>query len=159
MTNGYVSSLDGMQRIDNFNQVVGSLHLPAGKYIIFGKANAFALKFNGTMDLSQGFECRLLSGGEEDRCLLNLWPESSDGGNWGSVSLNIGVTLPNDGKVEMLCSCLLSGDILLFNVVISAIQVEALFTSSEKPVTQPESKFRQLSNSILLKDTIQSLAK
>ena len=159
MTNGYVFRIDEMQRINNVNQVVGRLHLPAGRYIIFGKANAAALKLNGTIDINTGFECRLVAESEEDKCLLNLWPEGSDGGNWGSFSLNIGVTLQNDGKVEMLCTPGISGDILFFNVVISAIQVEAIFADKEKQVPQHENKFRQVANAIYLTDITKSLAK
>lgn len=154
MANGYLFRIDEKQKITGARQVVGRLHLPAGKYIVFGKANAAALKLNGTIDINRGFECKLQGGGEEDSVLLNLWPEGSDGGNWGVVALNIAVTLAGDGKIEMICTSGIPGCILLFNLVISAIQVDAVFTDKENQVPQHENIFGRLSDAVLHADII-----
>jgi hypothetical protein len=152
MANGYLFRVDEMQKITGANQVVGRLHLPPGKYIIFGKANAAALKLNGSININQALECRITGGGEEDSILLNLWSEGSDGGNWGTIALNMSVTLETSGKIEMLCTPGIPGDILLFNVVISAIQVDNISVDKEKQVPQHENVFGRISDAVIYAD-------
>lgn len=126
MSDAYLIQIDELQKITKSKQVVAALNLPAGSYLIFGKANAAALKLNGTIDFNQGFECKLVCGTVEDRCMENLYSNGSNGGNWGSIALNVGVTLESDGRVEMQCTPGNPGCILFFDVVISAIKVENL---------------------------------
>ncbi|QJW91183.1 hypothetical protein HNV11_18275 [Spirosoma taeanense] len=133
MPEAFVVNIPKKQEINNASQLVARLDLPAGSYVIFGKANAAALKLNGTIDFPQGFECKLISESTEDACLLNLCSDGFKGGNWGTVALNIGVNLPSGGKVEMRCTPGNPGDILLFNVVVSAIPVEPLTIINADP--------------------------
>jgi hypothetical protein len=75
------------------------------------------------------------SGTVEDKVMLNLW---SDGfrGNWGVIALNIGVKF-DGGIVELKCSPGNPGCILVFDVALSAIQVDELQISEEdhQPIT------------------------
>ncbi|WP_428662701.1 hypothetical protein [Runella sp.] len=126
MSDAYLIQISELQKITTSKQVVAALNLPAGKYLIFGKANAAAMKLNGTIDFNQPFGCTLVCGTTEDKCGGNLYSNASEGGNWGTVALNIGVTLEADGRVEMQCTPGNPGCILFFEVVISAIKVENL---------------------------------
>src|SRR5436190_5296594 len=109
------------QTINGVDQVIGRLVLPAGNYIIVGKASVAALKLNGTIDFNQALEAKLKVGTQEDKLMLNLWSDGFQGGNWGTVALNIGVQF-DGGAAELVCTAGIPGCILVFDVSISAIQ-------------------------------------
>ncbi len=126
MTDAHLVHIKEMQLIHSPNQLVASLNLPAGSYLIFGKATAAARQLKGLEKFAQGFDCKLICNGVEDLCRENMNPNSSDGGNWCTIALNLGVTLENEGKVEMKVTSGLTDGILFFDVVISAIKIDNL---------------------------------
>ena len=133
MSKGFFYKWSDRQTVSKVDQVIGRLALPSGNYIIIGEASVAATKLNCTMDFNQSLECRLQAGTVEDKVMLNLW---SDGfrGNWGVIALNIGVKF-DGGIVELKCSPGNPGCILVFDVALSAIQVDELQISEEDPST------------------------
>ena len=126
MTDAHLVNIKEMQLIHTANQLVASLSLPAGSYLIFGKANAAARQLKGLEKFAQGFECKLICNGVEDKCMENMHSDGFDGGNWCTVTLNLGVTLENESKVEMKVTSGLTDGVLFFDVVISAIKIQII---------------------------------
>jgi hypothetical protein len=131
MSKGFFYKWSDKQTVNRVDQVIGRLALPSGNYIILGEASVAATKLNGTVDFNQSLECRLKAGTVEDKVMLNLW---SDGfrGNWGVIALNIGVKF-DGGTAELTCTAGNPGCILVFDVAVSAIQVDELQISEEDP--------------------------
>ncbi|GAB4017107.1 hypothetical protein [Spirosoma koreense] len=140
MSDAFVINIPDKQTLNNAAQLMARLSLPAGSYVIIGKAQAAALKLNGTIDFNQPFESKLICQGVEDSCLLNLYSDSTHGGNWGTFTLTIGVDLQQAGEVEIRCTPGNPGCILLFNVVISAIRVENMKVINAGPPAQDSDK-------------------
>jgi hypothetical protein len=126
MTDAHLVNIKDMQLIHSANQLVASLNLPAGSYLIFGKANAAARQLKGLEKFAQGFECKLSCNGVEDKCMENMHSEGFGGGNWCTIALNLGVILESEGKVEMKVTTGLTDGVLFFDVVISAIKIDNL---------------------------------
>src|SRR5258705_6321447 len=122
------------QTVNNVGQVIGRLTLPSGNYIIVGEASVAVTKLNGTIDFNQPLECKLKAGTVEDKVMLNLWSDGFQGGNWGVIALNIRVKF-DGGIAELTCTPGNPGCILVFDVALSAIQVDQLEISEEDPST------------------------
>ncbi|ULQ52124.1 hypothetical protein [Flavihumibacter fluvii] len=144
MSQGFYVAVKDMQRIEHADQPIGRLQVPAGQYLIFGKANVAGLKLNETTPFPQALEAKLLAGGQEDKLLLSL-NTNGDGGNWGTIALNIAVTLDAAGTINMTCTAGIPGDILIFEVAISAIQVDQLQAGiSGPPAIERKNQFSSL---------------
>jgi hypothetical protein len=134
MSQGFYVAVKDMQRIEHVDQPIGQLQVPAGLYLIFGKASVAGLKLNGVTPFPQALEAKLLAGGQEDKLLLSL-NTNGDGGNWGTIALNIAVKLDVAATINMTCTAGIPGDILVFDVAISAIQVDQLQAGISGPPT------------------------
>jgi hypothetical protein len=118
------------QTVYKVGQVVGRLALPSGNYIIAGEASIVATKLDGAIDFNQPLECKLKAGTVEDKVTLNLWSDGFQGGNWGVIALNIRVKF-DGGITELTCTPGNPGRILVFDVALSAIQVDQFEISEE----------------------------
>ena len=143
MTEAHIIQVKELQRVHTANHLVGELFLPAGQYLVFGKATTAARRIDGLEKLPVGFECKLVGGGAEDKCMENLHMDGFDGGNWATIALNIGVTFESDGKIEMRVTPGLTDSILFMDVTISAIKIENLQARVVPPPT--ESDYRVIS--------------
>jgi hypothetical protein len=65
--------------------------------------------------------------------MLNLWSDGFQGGDWGVIALNIRVKF-DGGTAELACTPGNPGCILVFDVALSAIQVDQLEISEEAPI-------------------------
>jgi hypothetical protein len=115
------------QTIDNVDQVIGRLALPSGNYIIIGEASVAPTKLNGIIDLNQSIECKLKAGAVEDKIKLNLW---GYGLTSSIIALNIGVRF-DGGIAELTCTPGIPGNVSVFDIALSAIQVEELQPGEE----------------------------
>jgi hypothetical protein len=115
------------QTIDNVDQVIGRLALPAGNYIIIGEASVAPTELNGIIDLNQSIECKLKAGEVEDKIKMNLW---GYGLTSSIIALNIGVSF-NGGIAELTCTSAIPGNVSVFDIALSAIQVDELQPGEE----------------------------
>jgi hypothetical protein len=115
------------QTIDNVDQVIGRLALPSGNYIIIGEASVAPTKLNGIIDLNQSIECKLKAGVVEDKIKLNLW---GYGLTESIIALNIGVRF-DGGIAELTCTPGIPGNVSVFDIALSAIQVDELQPGEE----------------------------
>src|SRR4051812_33266725 len=118
------------QTVNKVDQVVGRLRLPSGNYIIVGEASIVAVKSDGAIDFDQPLEFKLKAGTVEDKVTLNLWSDGFQGGNCGVIALNIRVKF-DGGIIELMCTPGNPGHILVFDVSLSAIQVDQFEISEQ----------------------------
>jgi hypothetical protein len=137
MSKGFFYKRSDKQTVNNVDQVIGRLALPSGNYIIIGEASVAATKLSGIIDFDQPLVCTLKAGAIEDKVMLNLWRDGFQGGNWGVIALTIRVKF-DGGITELTCSPGNPGCILVFDVALSAIQVDEL-QASEDPSTHHKS--------------------
>ena len=127
MSKAFYYKSSNNQTIDNVDQVIGRLALPPGNYIIIGEGSVAPTKLNGIIDLNQSIECKLKAGSVEDKVKLNLWGYglTSD-----IIALNIGVTF-DGGIAELTCTSGSPGSASVFDIALSAIQVDELQPGEE----------------------------
>lgn len=134
MSKGFFYKWSDKQPVNNVNQVIGRLSLPPGNYIITGEASLTATKLNGAVDFDQPLECKLKAGTAEDKVMLSLWRDGFQGGDWGAIALNMNVMF-DGGVTELTCTPGNPGCILVFDVALSAIQINELQVSEEDAST------------------------
>jgi len=122
MSKAFYYKWSDRQTIDNVDQVIGRLVLPSGHYIIIGEASVTPTKLNGILDLDQSIECKLKAGPAEDKVKLNLW---GYGLTSSIIALNIDVRF-NGGIAELTCTPGTPGSVSIFDIALSAIQVDEL---------------------------------
>jgi hypothetical protein len=127
MSKAFYYKSSNRQTIDNVDQVIGRLALPPGNYIIIGEGSVAPTKLNGIIDLNQAIECKLKAGSVEDKIKLNLWGYglTSD-----IIALNIGVRF-DGGIAELTCTSGNPGSASVFDIALSAIQVDELQPGEE----------------------------
>jgi len=128
MSKAFYYKWSDRQTIDNVDQVIGRLALPAGNYIIIGEASVAPTKLNGITDLDQAIECKLKAGTVEDKIKLNLW---GYGLTSNIIALNIGVRF-DGGIAELTCTTGIPGKVSVFDIALSAIQVDEIQPGEEK---------------------------
>ncbi len=159
MQKGHIIQIDKSQLIRDHQQVVARLNLPAGKYLIFARANVGSRVVGRRFDIEQIFEARLVCGTEEDKVLMSLFPRipsgmmlgdfrpawadaemyrygGPQGGREVVVSFNIGVTIRAGAPAELQISSYYAEGIAIDHATISAIQLEELTISTEIPAAQ-----------------------
>jgi hypothetical protein len=132
MSRSFFYKWSDKQTINDVDQVIGRLALPSGNYIITGEASVIATKLNGAIDFNQPLECRLKAGTIEDTIMLNVWSDRFDGGNRGLIALNICVNFEG-GVAELTCTHGNPGCISVFDVALSAMQVDKLQINKADP--------------------------
>ena len=127
MSKAFYYKSSNRQTIDNVDQVIGRLALPPGNYIIIGEGSVAPTQLNGIADLNQSIECKLKAGTVEDKIKLNLWGYglTSD-----IIALNIGVRF-DGGIAELTCTSGNPGSASVFDIALSAIQVDELQPGEE----------------------------
>jgi len=128
MSKAFYYKWSDRQTLDNVDQVIGRLALPAGNYIIIGEASVAPTELNGIIDLNQSIECKLKAGEVEDKIKMNLW---GYGLTSSIIALNIGVSF-NGGIAELTCTSGIPGNVSVFDIALSAIQVDELQPGEEK---------------------------
>jgi len=128
MSRAFYYKWSDKQTIDDVDQVIGRLTLPAGNYIIIGEASVAASELNETIDCDQPLECKLKAGTVEDKIMLNVWSDRFHSGNWGVITLNLEVKVAG-GTAELICTHGNPGCISVFDVALTAIEVEYLQVS------------------------------
>ena len=127
MSKAFYYKSSNRQTIYNVDQVIGRLALPSGNYIIVGEGSVAPSKLNGIIDLNQWIECKLKAGPVEDKIKLNLW---GYGLTSEIIALNIGVRF-DGGIAELTCTAGNPGSASVFDVALSAIQVDELKPGEE----------------------------
>jgi len=127
MSKAFYYKRSDRQTIDKIDQVIGRLALPSGNYIIIGEVSVTPTKLNGIIDLNQSIECKLAAGAVVDKVKLNLW---GYGLTSSIIALNIGVKF-DGGIVELTCTPGIPGDLSVFDIALSAIQVDELQPGEE----------------------------
>ncbi len=127
MSKAFYYKWSDRQTIDNVDQVIGRLALPAGNYIIIGEGSVAPTKLNGIIDLNQSIECKLKAGTIEDKMKLNLW---GYGLTSSIIALNIGVRF-DGGIAELTCTPGIPGNVAVFDIALSAVQVDELQPGEE----------------------------
>lgn len=127
MSKAFYYKSSNRQTIDNVDQVIGRLALPSGNYIIIGEGSVAPTKLNGVIDFNQSIECKLKAGTVEDKIKLNLWGYglTSD-----IIALNIGVRFEG-GIAELTCTSGSPGSASVFDIALTAIQVDELQPGEE----------------------------
>jgi len=127
MSKAFYHTSSNRQTIENADQVIARLVLRPGNYIIIGQGSVAPTKLNGSIDLNQSIECKLKAGAVEDKIKLNLW-------GYGLTSdifaLNIGVSL-DGGTAELTCTSATPGSASVFDIALTAIQVDELQPGEE----------------------------
>lgn len=127
MSKAFYYKWSDRQTIDNVDQVIGRLALPAGNYVIIGEASVAPTKLNGITGLDQSIECKLKAGVIEDKVKLNLW---GYGLTSSIIALNIGVRF-DGGMAELTCTSRIPGNVSVFDITLSAIQVDEIQPGEE----------------------------
>jgi hypothetical protein len=127
MSKAFYYKWSDRQTIDNVDQVIGRLVLPSGNYIIIGEVSVAPTKLNGIIDLNQSIECKLKAGAVEDKMKLNLW---GYGLTSSIIALNVGVRF-DGGIAELTCTSAIPGNVSVFDIALSAFQVDELQPGEE----------------------------
>jgi hypothetical protein len=127
MSKAFYYKWSDRQTIDNVDQVIGRIALPSGNYIIIGEASVTPTKLNGISDVNQSIECKLKAGAIEDKIKLNLW---GYGLTSNIIALNVGVRF-DGGIAELTCTPGIPGSVSVFDIALSAIQVDELEPGEE----------------------------
>ena len=127
MSTAFYYKSSNRQTIYHVDQVIGRLLLPSGNYIIIGEGSVAPNKLNGIIDLNQSIECKLKAGAVEDKIKLNLW---GYGLTSEIIALNISVRLEG-GIAELTCTSGNPGSASVFDITLSAIQVDELQPGEE----------------------------
>lgn len=127
MSKAFYYKRSDRQTIDNVDQVIGRLALPSGNYIIIGEGSVTPTKLNGILGLNQSLECKLKAGTVEDKIKVNL---CGYGLTSSIIALNIGVRF-DGGIAELTCTSEIPGSVSVFDIALSAIQVDELQRGEE----------------------------
>jgi len=122
----YYKSSD-RQTIYEVDQVIGRLALRSGNYIIIGEGSIAPTSLNAISDLNQTVECKLKAGAVEDKVKLNLW---GYGLTLDIFALHVAVKF-DGGIAELRCTSANPGSTSVFEISLTAIQVDELQSGEE----------------------------
>jgi hypothetical protein len=119
---GFFYSSPRVYYIHSVNELVGELELPAGRYIVFAKADVAT---NSSASISAGGAARLEFGGDVDEAWVHLRVDG-DGGNLESIALMVAAENDSTSQARLFFSTGWTDSTIVIGVRIAALRLTEL---------------------------------